>query len=116
MAERARCIAIVGAGAVGCYYGGRLAEHGHDVHFVMRSDYDVVMQAGLHITSPLGDAHLQVQAYRSPQEIGPCDLVVISLKATSNPVLLEILPTAGDNGFHDDVVPDIELTREVEGE
>jgi pilus assembly protein CpaF len=30
--------------------------------------------------------------------------------------LLEILPTAGDNGFPDDVVPDIELTREVEGE
>lgn len=85
-------IAIVGAGAVGCYYGGRLAEHGHDVHFLMRSDYDAVMRDGLHITSPLGDAHLQVQAHRSPEEIGPCDLVIIALKATSNPVLLEILP------------------------
>jgi 2-dehydropantoate 2-reductase len=85
-------IAIVGAGAVGCYYGGRLAEHGHDVHFLMRSDFDVVTRDGLHITSPLGDAHLQIKAYRSAQEIGPCDLVIIALKATSNACLLEILP------------------------
>ncbi|MES2598962.1 MAG: 2-dehydropantoate 2-reductase [Verrucomicrobiota bacterium] len=85
-------IAIIGAGAVGCYYGGRLAEHGHDVHFLMRSDYDAVMHDGLHISSPLGDAHLKVQAHRSVEEIGPCDLVIIALKATSNPVLLEVLP------------------------
>lgn len=85
-------IAIVGAGAVGCYYGGRLAEHEHDVHFLMRSDYDAVMRDGLHISSPLGDAHLQVKAHRSAEEIGPCDLVIIALKATSNPLLLEILP------------------------
>lgn len=85
-------IAIVGAGAVGCYYGGRLAEHGHDVHFLMRSDYDSVMRDGLQISSPLGDAHLKVQAHRSAKAIGPCDLVIIALKATSNPVLLEVLP------------------------
>lgn len=85
-------IAIVGAGAVGCYYGGRLAEHGHDVHFLMRSDFDVVTRDGMHITSPLGDAHLQVKAYRSAEEIGPCDLVIIALKATFNAALLEILP------------------------
>lgn len=85
-------IAIVGAGAVGCYYGGRLAEHGHDVHFLMRSDYDAVMRDGLHISSPLGDAHLKVQAHRSAPDIGPCDLIIIALKATSNPVLLDVLP------------------------
>ncbi len=85
-------IAIVGAGAVGCYYGGRLTEHGHDVHFLMRSDYEAVARDGLHISSPLGDAHLMVQAHRSAAEIGPCDLVIIALKATSNPVLLEVLP------------------------
>jgi 2-dehydropantoate 2-reductase len=85
-------IAIVGAGAVGCYYGGRLAEHGHDVHFLMRSDYDAVMRDGLHISSPLGDAHLRVQAHRSAQDIGACDLVIIALKATSNSALLDVLP------------------------
>ncbi|MEQ1750404.1 MAG: 2-dehydropantoate 2-reductase [Prosthecobacter sp.] len=85
-------IAIVGSGAVGCYYGGRLAQHGHEVHFLMRSDYESVMRDGLHITSPLGDAHIKVQAHRSTVEIGPCDLVIIALKATSNADLLELLP------------------------
>lgn len=85
-------IAVVGAGAVGCYYGGRLAQHGHDVHFLMRSDYVPVMRDGLHITSPLGDAHIQVHAHRSTVEIGPCDLVIIALKATSNTALLELIP------------------------
>jgi 2-dehydropantoate 2-reductase len=51
-----------------------------------------VKRDGLHLTSPLGDAHLQVKAYRSAEEIGPCDLVIIALKATSNASLLEILP------------------------
>jgi len=85
-------IAIVGAGAVGCYYGGRLAQHGQDVHFLMRSDYEVVMRDGLHITSSLGDANLRVNAYQSATAIGPCDLVIIALKATSNVALIELIP------------------------
>lgn len=85
-------IAIVGAGAVGCYYGGRLAQHGQDVHFLMRSDYEVVMRDGLHITSSLGDANLRVNAYQSATDIGPCDLVIIALKATSNVALIELIP------------------------
>jgi 2-dehydropantoate 2-reductase len=85
-------IAIVGAGAVGCYYGSRLAQHGRDVHFLMRSDYQVVMRDGLHITSPLGDLNLRVNAYQSATDIGPCDLVIIALKATSNVALIELIP------------------------
>lgn len=85
-------IAIVGAGAVGCYYGGRLVQHGQDVHFLMRSDFDAVMRDGLQIQSPLGDATLRVKAYKSAADIGPCDVVIIALKATSNQALLELLP------------------------
>lgn len=33
---------VIGSGAVGCYYGGRLLEAGHDVTFLMRRDYDAV--------------------------------------------------------------------------
>ena len=40
-------IAVVGSGAVGCYYGGMLAHAGHDVHFLMRSDLDTVRRDGL---------------------------------------------------------------------
>ncbi len=40
-------IAVVGAGAVGCYYGGMLAHGGYDVRFLMRSDLEVVRREGL---------------------------------------------------------------------
>ena len=86
-------IAIIGSGAVGCYYGGRLAQHGNEVHFLMRSDYEQVKQHGLKISSPLGDFTLpQVNCHLSTAEIGPRDLVIIAMKATANEVLLELLP------------------------
>ncbi len=86
-------IAIIGSGAVGCYYGGRLAQHGHEVHFLMRSDYEQVKEHGLKITSHLGDFELpQVNCHRSTTEIGACDLVIIAMKATANEVLLKLLP------------------------
>ncbi len=86
-------IAIVGAGAVGCYYGARLARHGHDVHFLMRSDLPAVRRSGLNVRSIAGDFHLPaVQAHASTQDIGPCDLVIIALKNTANDALPELLP------------------------
>ncbi|MDB6005690.1 MAG: 2-dehydropantoate 2-reductase [Prosthecobacter sp.] len=86
-------IAIIGSGAVGCYYGGRLAQHGNEVHFLMRSDYDDVKEHGLKICSHLGDFDLpQVDCHRSTAEIGACNLVIIAMKATANEVLLELLP------------------------
>ena len=86
-------IAVVGSGAVGCYYGGRLALHGHDVHFLMRRDLNHVAKHGLKIHSHRGDFHLSdVRAHASTQSIGPCDLVLIALKVTDNDVLLELLP------------------------
>lgn len=42
-----RSIAVIGAGAIGSYYGTRLAESGHNVHFLMRRDYHAVRTAGL---------------------------------------------------------------------
>lgn len=58
----------------------------------MRSDYETVKKEGLKITSPLGDVHLQVNAHRTAEEIGPVDLVIIALKATANAVLEQIIP------------------------
>ncbi|MBE7494344.1 MAG: 2-dehydropantoate 2-reductase [Verrucomicrobiaceae bacterium] len=86
-------IAIVGSGAVGCYYGGRLAQHGNDVRFLMRSDYGHVKQHGLEVRSHLGDFKLpQVSCHRSTAEIGLCDLVIIAMKATANEELPDLLP------------------------
>ena len=40
-------IAVVGAGAIGLYYGGKLAHFGREVHFLLRSDYETVRKQGL---------------------------------------------------------------------
>jgi 2-dehydropantoate 2-reductase len=86
--------AVVGSGAVGSYYGGKLAHSGGcDVHFLMRSDLDFVQKFGLTIRSKDGDAHLpRVNAWRTTAEIGACDVVLIALKTTANSVLPELLP------------------------
>lgn len=77
-------IAVIGAGAVGGYYGALLARAGHDVRFLMRSDLSAVHKRGLDVRSIHGDFRLQpVAAFASPQEIGPVDWVVCSLKATA---------------------------------
>ena len=87
-------IAIVGSGAVGCYYGAHLVRAGADVHFLMRSDLNHVRQNGLSIQSELHDdfSVSAIQCYASTEEIGPVDLVIIALKATDNDVLEKLIP------------------------
>lgn len=80
-------IAVVGAGAVGAYYGGRLAQHGRDVHFLLRSDYAAVKEQGWNVRSHEGDFVLPPQdlnVYRSPADMPKADLVIVTLKATAN--------------------------------
>ena len=87
-------IAVVGAGAVGGYYGARLAEHGNEVHFLMRSDLETVRANGLKIHSAeAGDLHLPaVNCHGSSEAIGAVDLVIIALKSTNNDALETLLP------------------------
>jgi 2-dehydropantoate 2-reductase len=80
-------IAIVGAGALGSYYGARLALGGHAVHFLMRSDYTHVKQNGLRIQSPDGDFNLpagEIHVYDDPGRMPKMDLVIVTLKTTAN--------------------------------
>ncbi len=77
-------VAVIGAGAVGSYYGARLAQAGHDVRFLMRRDYEAVAQRGLRIESHRGDFTLQRPAIaRDAAAIGRVDWVLCGLKATS---------------------------------
>jgi len=77
-------IAVVGAGAVGCYYGARLAQAGHDVRFLMRRDLEAVRERGLDIRSKDGDFRLlRVMAVAEPAGLGTVDWVICSLKATA---------------------------------
>jgi 2-dehydropantoate 2-reductase len=80
-------IAVVGAGAVGGYYGGRLAQHGHRVHFLLRGDYDAVRRNGLAVQSPDGNFRLapgEVNVYDDVRRMPKADLVIVTLKSTSN--------------------------------
>lgn len=86
-------MAIVGSGAIGLYYGGKLAAAGEDVRFLVRSDFDEVSRHGLKVRSVHGDFELpQVTACRTPEEIGPVDLVIVAWKATANHQLATVLP------------------------
>ncbi len=86
-------IAILGAGALGCYYGARLAEAGSEVRFIMRSAYEPVKARGLRINSVEGDIFLpQPQIFRTPGECGPVDLVIVCWKTTCNDKLADALP------------------------
>lgn len=85
-------IAIVGAGAVGAYYGGMLAHDGHDVHFLMRSDAGTVRENGLTIKTGGKTLHVKVHVHERTADIGPCDLVLIALKATANSALDSLIP------------------------
>jgi 2-dehydropantoate 2-reductase len=85
--------AIVGTGAIGGFYGGMLANAGHDVHFLFHHDYDYVCKHGLKIDSVLGNFHLQeINAYRSTEQMPKCDVVLVCLKSTNNEILQKILP------------------------
>lgn len=85
-------IAVVGAGAIGCYYGARLARVGEDVHFLMRSDLEAVRTNGLSLKTPSESWTLRpVQSYGSAAEIGVCDLVIVALKATAHGALRSLI-------------------------
>jgi len=85
-------IAMVGCGAVGSYYGAMLSRAGRDVHFLLRSDYEVVRSQGVRIQSPAGDFTAHPACARLPEEIGCCDLVFIALKTTANNEFPRLLP------------------------
>lgn len=75
-------IAIMGAGAVGAYFGARLAAAGADVAFVARGRHlAAIRQEGLRIDSPAGELRLSdVQATDDPAAIGPVDVVLFAVK------------------------------------
>jgi 2-dehydropantoate 2-reductase len=70
------------AGAVGGYFGGRLAAAGHEVAFIARGAHrDAIHREGLKIESALGDLHLQhVDVTDDPRQVGPVDVVLFAVK------------------------------------
>src|SRR6185369_1090612 len=72
---------VLGAGAVGGYFGGRLAEAGRDVTFLVRGPRAVALAAhGLTVASPLGDFRVKVKLATADRVGGPYDVVLFTAK------------------------------------
>ena len=83
---------IIGTGAIGGYYGGKLARAGQEVHFLFHSDYEFVKRNGLQIDSCDGSFHVQANAYQTTSDMPQCDVVLVCLKSVNNTKLKELLP------------------------
>ena len=75
--------AIFGAGGVGGYFGGRLAEAGEDVTFIARGAHlEAIRKEGLAVESVAGDFRVSpAKATDDPASIGPVDVVLVCVKA-----------------------------------
>lgn len=84
---------IVGTGAIGGFYGSKLAYSGQDVHFLSHSDYLFVKERGMQVDSCDGSFHLDhVNVYQHPTDMPKCDVVIVGLKTTNNHLLADLLP------------------------
>jgi 2-dehydropantoate 2-reductase len=107
-------IAIVGAGGVGGYFGGRLAEAGADVVFLARGPHlDALRTHGLRIVSPKGDAHISVNATDDATAIRGADVVLFAVKLYDAEAAAQVLPQLVKSGSPETVV--IPLQNGVEG-
>jgi 2-dehydropantoate 2-reductase len=86
-------IAVVGSGAIGSYYGAKLAYARGDVHFLMRGDLADVRRDGVFVRGEGENFRVAtINCYNSTKEIGACDLVIIAVKATSNAEIVDLVP------------------------
>jgi 2-dehydropantoate 2-reductase len=75
-------ILVMGAGAIGAYFGARLQEAGEEVVFCARGrNLQALKEHGLEVQSPRGDYHGGVRATDTPREFAPYDLVLFCVKA-----------------------------------
>jgi 2-dehydropantoate 2-reductase len=98
-------VAVFGAGGVGGYFGGRLAQAGEDVVFIARGEHLRALQSsGLRVDSIKGDFHLQpVQASDEPSRVGVVDAILVAVKAWQVADAAQVMrPMVGPSTF---VVP-----------
>ena len=87
-------VVVLGAGALGGYYGGCLLAAGTDVAFIARgAQLDALRTRGLRIESPGGNVHIpRVTATNDPAAIGPVDVVFFAVKLYDTDSAIQLLP------------------------
>jgi 2-dehydropantoate 2-reductase len=84
--------AIMGSGAVGGYYGAKLARAGQQVSFVARGAHlKALRERGMMVWSPLGDFTVRARAEDDTAAIGPVDVVLYAVKTYDNATALPLL-------------------------
>jgi 2-dehydropantoate 2-reductase len=93
-------IAAMAAGAVGGYFGARMAAAGHDVFFIARgANLEAIKKNGLKIESVHGDLHLpRPNVTDDPKSVGPVDIVLFAVKLWDTEKAAELTrPLVGPN-------------------
>ncbi|MEO8117825.1 MAG: 2-dehydropantoate 2-reductase, partial [Rhodoferax sp.] len=76
-------VAVMGAGAVGCYYGGMLARAGHEVVLIARPEHvEAIARDGLHLQTTTFDEHVRLAASSEPSAVQGAQLVLFCVKST----------------------------------
>lgn len=84
---------IIGTGAIGGFYGGKLSKAGKDVLFLFHSDYEYVKSNGLKVDSIDGNFSINpIKAYKRTLDMPKCDVIFVCLKTTNNYQLKYLLP------------------------
>ena len=120
-------VVVLGAGAMGCLFGGLLAEKGLNVTLidVWREHVDTINKNGLKMDGHGGDRFIKVKATSDPSNVGVVDAVIVMCKATSlEPALKSVKNIIGEktafmsfqNGFgHEAIMQEIVGTEKVLG-
>src|SRR5688500_11394434 len=93
-------IAVMGAGAVGAYFGAKLALAGHDLAFIARGEHLQAMQRrGLRVITPAGNFDVQNARFTAdPNDVGIVDLILFCVKSFDTESAAESLkPMIGDD-------------------
>jgi 2-dehydropantoate 2-reductase len=76
-------VAVMGAGAVGCYFGGMLARAGHDVTLIARPRHvEAIQRDGLHMETKTFDEHVRLKASADADAVAGADFVLFCVKST----------------------------------
>jgi 2-dehydropantoate 2-reductase len=77
-------VTVLGAGAIGAYYGGQLARTGHDVTLYARGEnLTAIRRSGLEIRTPEGSTVVHVAATDRADELGAADFAILGVKSYS---------------------------------
>jgi 2-dehydropantoate 2-reductase len=92
-------VVVLGAGAVGAYYGGQLARAGHDVTcFARGANLSAIHEHGLEIRTPEGTFRMRVAATDRLQELPPADFAILAVKSYSLADIAPVVRHAAQQG------------------